>query len=696
MSAVAAGSPDDASRQLVAASWRDWIVAFVIGALLACCVWKGLVTGGGLVGGDTYPYFFPQKQAFASALAAGEWPLWNDRTSLGYPLHAESQAGVFYPSNQILYRVLSINSAYSASVVLHYVMAFVFAWRFARCQRLSQSSALLAALVFVYGWFPARVSLEWSIIGGVWFPLCLWQTDRLVDVPSVRRGAMLAICFAVHLLAGHFTLAFITQLTCAGYAVLVAVHRRSVRSPASGGSTIRSALAVPGAILVGLLLASVQLLPTIELRQLSQRDGSSTVFDPSYGHMPPVYLTQLFASWWFWHTPEMVQSRGMQGYPVLMSAADTNAVEAHLYAGLIPLGLVLCLVFPRTRSALRTMPWRLWLVLSMLAVLYSFGWFVPVFRRLPGFGFFMGPGRYTIITAFGLSLIAGLVLDALMRRRGPFVRWIGAIVIGAVTLPDLLWSRDAVSDAVVVDDPPAIGIPDSWIARELSTAGPDAPYRLLCGGPNIGNLFGVSSVPHYLGLGPSVYYTPTLMPATQPTDSVGVFPADEQLLQLKQLAVTHILTTDPVPDLHPDCELVDARADTFLNRVWARGGQPCFLYRLKSPSRRVRASPSGSMTQATITRIQPTSIALDVDMQSAGRVEWRDLMFPGWGVAVDGTQAEPVGNDPLSRAVEVPAGSHTIEWTYRPASFRIGAMISIATCVTVLVASVRHSRSSRR
>ena len=61
--------------------------------------------GGGLVGGDTYPYFLPQKIVLAESFARGELPLWHNLTGLGYPLHAESQAGVFYPTNQILYRL---------------------------------------------------------------------------------------------------------------------------------------------------------------------------------------------------------------------------------------------------------------------------------------------------------------------------------------------------------------------------------------------------------------------------------------------------------------------------------------------------------------------------------------------------------------------------------------------------------------
>ena len=457
----------------------DWCLAIVIGCALACCVWRELLTGGGIVGGDTYPYFFPQKQIMADGFTHGELPLWHDRTGLGYPLHAESQVGLFYPTNQVLYRIFDVNAAYNASILLHYAFAFVFAWRFSRSQMLSQPSSLLAAMVFVYGWFPARLSLEWSIIGGVWFPCCLWLTDRLISRPGRIAGCLLAMAFGIHLLAGHFTLAFITQLCCFGYAVLVTARRisnpvqmqnntRALKSRLTVNALKAGAL-VTGAIGVGILLAAVQLIPTLELRQMSQRDGGHAVFNPAYGHMPPVYLSQLVAGWWYWHSPEIVQSRQMLRFPFLMSPADTNQVEAHLYIGLIPLGLLLFLLQYSVRQRLKNTNGNIWLVLSGLAIVYAFGWLVPVTKHLPGFGFFMGPARYTMITTMGLAIVAGLILDTLLRRKSRTMQFVLTAIIAAITLPDLLASGDApVCDAQIVPTPPIAGLPESWIKESLA------------------------------------------------------------------------------------------------------------------------------------------------------------------------------------------------------------------------------------
>lgn len=653
----------------------------VVSACVAGFVWRGLLSGGGLVGGDTYPYFFPQKQMMVEAFQRDDLPMWHDRTSLGYPLHAESQLGVFYPTNQVLYRIFGVNNGYNASILLHYIAAFVMTWRFALSQKLSFSASILAATAFVYGWFPARLSLEWSIIGGVWFPTCLWATQRLLDRPSVKRWLVLCVCFAVHLLAGHFTLAFITQLTCVGFSLLAAPNVEGANS------RWKMSLQVVLAIGFSILLASVQLIPTLELRQLSQRDGSNPAFNPGYGHMPPVYLTQLVASWWFWHSPEVVAAKEMTQYPFLMSSADTNQVEAHLYVGLIPVLLLSGLFSSRVRHFLRVSHWKIWMLLAGLAVVYSFGWLVPVFRHLPGFGFFMGPGRYTIITSMGLALVSGMVLDVWTRKRSASVRTVIGIVVSMITLCDVLKSSEPpVCDAQIVATPPIDGLAESWVARLLQSENKIAPVRLLAPGANVGNLFGVSSAPQYLGLGPAEYFSDEFRLQTEPSSASEVFPSNKMLAKFRRYSITHVLTQKQIVLPADDLELLQAAPDSFLNRVWARGSDSCFLYRLKSARPRVQANPPTAIVKLKHRFRTPEEVEFSVLLSEPAVVEDCELMFHGWLVTVNGVETDPETSHGFGRFVKVPSGDHVIHWSYRPSSFRLGLGMSsfgivLAACV---------------
>lgn len=710
-SATVKKAPQGFSRDSVTIG--GWFLVLLIGLMTSAVVWPSLYQGGSLIGGDTWPYFFPQKQLLSESFAAGQLPLWNDRTSYGYPMHAESQAGVFYPPTQVLYRLFDVSKAYSGSILIHYVLAMVFTWRLLRSQGLTFSSAVLGAIIFVYGWFPARASLEWSIIGGVWFPVCLWLTDRWLKTPSTANWIILTASFGCHLLAGHFALAFVTELTClafAGFQILwgrkqqtetsvtseMSGARRgklSQDSPAHNQHPARRLVLVVIALVAGILLASVQLLPTLELKRLSQREGESKVFNPQYGHMPPVYVTQLFASWWYWHSPEMIQSREFMKYPLTV-AADSNAVEAHLYPGLIPFLLLLTLLNRRIRNGVADHIRIPWMIAGVAALIYATGWLVPVMKVIPGFGYFMGPARYTIVTAMAGAVLSGAALDVILRRRSAFLKASIPLILAAVTLPDLLWSGRAVSDAVQISSSPMAQLKFSWIAETLRASGVH-DVRLLMPGPNVGNLYGVSCVPHYLGLGPSDYYVDQTTYRTRPGEGdSGEFPSPEEVSRLKQRGVTHILATDAFSVPSAELELVQAGPDSFLNMVWGRGNSPCFLYRFREqPSRVVIRGPSKDVPDWEWLLHTPTKIEFRIRCEEECEVVLRELMYPGWDVVVDDVpcsalelpQSDP---DALFRVVRVSSGEHVIRWSYSPLSFRAGFSLSAFTLILLLTAPV--------
>jgi len=65
------------------------------------------------------------------------------------------------------------------------------------------------------------------------------------------------------------------------------------------------------------------------------------------------------------------------------------------------------------------------------------------------------------------------------------------------------------------------------------------------------------------------------------------------------------------------------------------------------------------------------------DLQS--QLNLNDQIYPGWRVTVDGNQAVIIRqtNEPIFRAVSVPAGKHVVAFVYDPASFRLGLFLAI-------------------
>lgn len=344
-----------------------------------------------------------------------------------------------------------------------------------------------------------------------------------------------------------------------------------------------------------------------------------------------------------------------------------------------------------------------WLLITGISTVYAFGWLVPLFSRLPGFGFFMGPGRYTILGTLALAALAGMVLDVLQRHHRAFSRWVLFSGIAVATFVDLRWSTSAVTDAIVVANPPYQYLAESWLAKTLRVADTRSPVRLFAPGPNVGNLFGVSCVPQYLGLSPAAYFQDDFLPKSAPTEGTN-WPDAALETALQRLAVSHILTTDPVPTLAPGWELVAAGPDAFLNRVWARGSEPCYLYQCRQPAARIQLLPDASGTMHIRERT-PCRWVIDVDTSTTAVLRLADLPDPGWTVSVQPADPEAAQSaarsvnqtvslpkSPFHRHVEVPQGRSTVTWEYRPLSVRSGALISVSTALLLLLFVVLRRR----
>jgi hypothetical protein len=77
-------------------------------------------------------------------------------------------------------------------------------------------------------------------------------------------------------------------------------------------------------------------------------------------------------------------------------------------------------------------------------------------------------------------------------------------------------------------------------------------------------------------------------------------------------------------------------------------------------------------------------VRLRADVTHRGYLVLDDAYYPGWQVAVDGRPAKIVAANENFRAVPVAPGLHTIDFRYRPGSFRVGAILSILTAAGLL------------
>jgi hypothetical protein len=85
---------------------------------------------------------------------------------------------------------------------------------------------------------------------------------------------------------------------------------------------------------------------------------------------------------------------------------------------------------------------------------------------------------------------------------------------------------------------------------------------------------------------------------------------------------------------------------------------------------------------------EPEHIIANVSAPTDGWLLLSDAWYPGWEVTVDGRAAPVERANVLFRAVAVAEGEHLVEWTFRPASFRLGVGISLGTLGLLLAAAM--------
>ncbi len=141
-------------------------------------------------------------------------------------------------------------------------------------------------------------------------------------------------------------------------------------------------------------------------------------------------------------------------------------------------------------------------------------------------------------------------------------------------------------------------------------------------------------------------------------------------------------------------------------------GDPAALTTVTAPSfparavaitdRRLPGLPLGSATapavggQARILAYHPEQVTVQTSSRHSALLVLTDTYFPGWNAAVDG-KAVPIHRvDYLLRGVQVPAGSHRVEFRYQPTSWRIGWIISGVTLLVLVAISLVAWRRDRR
>lgn len=88
----------------------------------------------------------------------------------------------------------------------------------------------------------------------------------------------------------------------------------------------------------------------------------------------------------------------------------------------------------------------------------------------------------------------------------------------------------------------------------------------------------------------------------------------------------------------------------------------------------------------------PNNVVAQTESDSNQLLFLSDTYYPGWKVFIDGVQTKIYRANYVFRAVIVPAGNHSVVFTYQPGSFALGAKITIISVVAAILFALWLSR----
>ncbi len=392
----------------------DLLVIAALWALVLVFFWDIVLAGRVLAGGDVFTYFYPYWAEATRAIRAGRLPLWNPYLFMGAPFLANSQAGVLYPLNWLLWLLVPAERSVHLSIVLHLCLAASNAYLWGRTSlRMGRLGAWTAGALFALGgYLGAQAEHVNQLQGLAWMPLLLllwdrasnWRSNESANLQSRLSNSWLvglAVIIGLVFLAGHTQTAFITLVGLAAYGLgpglWRAVRWREWRPLA------RQTVLLASAAVLGAALAAAQLVPTWELSRLSIRAGGLPFNERVSFSLSPFYFARALL-------------------PGLVESVPPEHIEHVAYVGII--GLVLALVGCR-QSRITDQPIGQPIILILLGLFLSLGLYNPLYlllAHLPGLAHFRVPARWLALYTLGMAASAGLGIETMWRQRGRLPR----------------------------------------------------------------------------------------------------------------------------------------------------------------------------------------------------------------------------------------------------------------------------------
>lgn len=218
-------------------------------ALTLACYGRALLRGEQFGYRDAAHYYYPLHQRVQAEWEAGRWPLWEPEENGGMPLLGNPTAAVLYPG-KLIFAAFPYPLAARLYVVAHTLLAFGAMLAMMRSLGVGPTGATLSALAYAFG---APILFQYCniiyLVGASWLPFGFRAVDRWLRLGKRLALPELAVALAMETLGGDPESAYLTGVSAAAYAWILARQRTASRDLPSPG-WVRACGIVTGALLV--------------------------------------------------------------------------------------------------------------------------------------------------------------------------------------------------------------------------------------------------------------------------------------------------------------------------------------------------------------------------------------------------------------------------------------------------------------
>jgi hypothetical protein len=222
--------------------------------------WRGLAPGlrpGNDLLTDPAHLFQPWLIYTVNEVWQGRIPLWNPHVFAGSPFFANPQSALLFPLNWVAL-IVPVAWAFALIAILKVAAIGLATYWFLRVRTLHPLAALMGAISFMWSGL-VIVWLQWSYATTlIFFPMLFASVECLRIRPGRRAVALVALTVALGVWAGY-PQGLALALASASAWALWRAH----------GAAVSFLLRYAAGVALGLLLASIQLLPFLEYTRLS-------------------------------------------------------------------------------------------------------------------------------------------------------------------------------------------------------------------------------------------------------------------------------------------------------------------------------------------------------------------------------------------------------------------------------------------